>query len=379
MKHQSKVKYSKTAISTQLSTRKSEGENADLQVYDEQLNEISLSDIPKASLTYKGAFPYLVEALSELCTINPQTNGHYVVKGQDDKFSTHYSACLKWETLVHLATRGEPLVKDNFRREIMNIYKKAPSLYIKLGNGHSLLTHPFIIRSIYFNDLSTMTKKQAETCIKLGIHKTIAYIDIEFFKPLFNACFPGKEQGGYIYTDPAFFTMLQKTIHTMKNEPDNKKILSRFYNPRTRQFITKSPATYYKFILWFLTHVSSNEKATSLTLCEKDLIELLSHVDPGQLIEKNGKAYIKNAFETKLFFDKAFMIYNQMGKRGYSEKTIAISEHCIYSKSNGKLQITITYKRENPRTSINDYTSNFMQEIQKNAPLEIDFKSLENI
>lgn len=374
-----KVKYSKTAINTQLSTRKSEGKNADLQVYDEQLNEISLSDIPKASLTYKGAFPYLVEALSELCTINPQFKGQYVIKGQDDRESSHYSALLKWKTLIELATKNEPLVKDSFRREIMNIYKKAPSLYINLGNGHALLTHPFIIRSIIFDDLSTMTPKEAETCIKLGIKKTISYIDIEFFKPLFNACFPGKERGGYIYTDPAFYTMLQKTIHTMKKEPDITNKLRRFYNPRTRQFITKYPATYYKFILWLLTHISSNETAKSLTLYEKDLIELLSHVDPGQLIEKNGKAYIKNPFDTKLFFDKACMIYNQMGKYGYSEKTIAISEHCIYSQSYGKLQITITYKRENPRTNIDDYTSNFMQEIQKNAPLEIDFKSLENI
>ena len=69
MEHRNKIKYTKTAINTQLSTRKSEECKADLQIYDEQLKEISLKDIPKASLTYKGAFPYLVEALSELCTV----------------------------------------------------------------------------------------------------------------------------------------------------------------------------------------------------------------------------------------------------------------------------------------------------------------------
>lgn len=379
MEHRNKIKYSKTAINTQLSTRKSEVRNTDLQIYDEQLNEISLSDIPKASLTYKGAFPYLVEALSELCTINPKLNGEFVIKGQEDRNSTHYSALIKWKTLVELATKNEPLVKDGFRKEIMNIYKKAPSLYLNLGNGHGLLTHPFIIRSIVFDDLSTMTKKEAEACIKLGITKTISYVDIEFFKPLFNACFPGKEKGGFIYTDPAFYTMLQKTIHTMKQNTDTSKRLSRFYNPRTKQFVTKYPSTYYKFVLWLLTHISSNEKANSLTLNEEDLIDLLAHVDPGQLIEKNGKNYIKNPYDTKLFFDKACWIYNQMGKYGYSEKTIAVGEHSIYSRINGKLQIIINYVRENPRTNIDDYTSNFMNEIEQNPPLEIEFKEQENI
>ena len=380
MKHPHFVKHTRTAINTELSTRKSETNTKGLQIFDETLKEISLNEIPKAALTYKGAFPYLVDALSELCTINPIYEygihaGEHVIKGQNDRDLTHYSAALKWDTLTELATRNEPTSKDTFRREIMKIYRNAPNLYINLGNGHSLLTHPFIIRNIVFDDLTTMSKKDAEICARLGITKKISYVDIEFFKPLFNACFPGNEKGGNIETDPAFFAMLNKTINTMRNDNNTIKIMNRFYNPRTKQFVTKYASTYHKFILYLLAHISSNQNASSLTLQEDEIIELLSHVDPGQLYERNGKTYIKNPFDTKLFFDKSCMIYNQMAKYGYCEHTIAVSDHCIYAYENKKLKITISYQRSKPRTNIENYTSNFMEnELKNNQPIQIEYK-----
>jgi len=383
MKHPQKIKYTKTAINTELSTRKSESANTSLQIFDESLKEISLDDIPKAALTYRGAFPYLMDALSELCTMNPTItlNGEEkkVIQGQDDRETTHYSAMLKWETLTELATRHEPTSKDRFRIEIMNLYKSAPNLYINLGNGRSVLTHPFIIRNIFFEDLSVMSKKDAEKCKRLGITKKISHIDIEFFKPLFNACFAGKENGGFIFTDPAFFAMLNKTINTMRNDRNCLNIMNRFYNPKTKQWVTNYPTTYHKFILYLLTHISSNANANTLTLYEDDIIELLTHVDPQQLCVKNEKTYLKNQFDTKLFFDKACMLYNQMAKYGYCEHTIAVSEHCIYSYVNGKLQITISYMRETPRTRIESYTSNFIEELKQNEPLQIGYKEKDDL
>lgn len=384
MSYPKKIKFSKTAINTELSTRKSESQNENLKIFDESFNEINLSEIPQASLNYRGIYPYLMDALSELCTINPtikMDNGEIVqvIRNQNDKEETHYSARLKWETLTRLATRNEETSKDRFRKEIMNLYKDSPSLYINLGNGYSVLTHPFIIKTIFFEDFTVMNKKEAEICARLGITKKISYVDIDFFKPLFNACFPGQEQGGFIYTDPAFFAMLNKTINTMRNDSNCLILLNRFYNPRTKQYITKYPTTYHKFILYLLTHISSNQNSNTLTLSENDLIELLTHVDPGQLCLKNGKNYIKNSFETKLFFDKACLIYNQMAKYGYCEHTIAVSEHCIYSTVNGKLQITITYMRETPRTNIENYTSNFINELKNNEPLQIEYKEKDDI
>lgn len=382
-KRPSKIKYSKIAINTELSTRKSESSKKSLQIFDESLKEIDIADIPKAALTYRGAFPYLMDALSELCTINPTVQTpegeKKVIQGQNDRETTHYSAILKWKTLTELATRNEPTSKDRFRIEIMNLYKSAPNLYINLGNGRSVLTHPFIIRNIFFEDLSIMSKKDAENCKRLGITKKISHVDIEFFKPLFNACFTGKEKDGFIYTDPAFFAMLNKTISTMRNDKNCLNIMNRFYNPKTKQWITKYPTTYHKFILYLLTHISSNTNANTLTLYEDDIIEMLTHVDPQQLCEKNSKTYLKNQFDTKLFFDKACMLYNQMAKYGYCEHTIAVSEHCIYSYVNKKLQIRISYKRETPRTNIKSYSSNFIDELKKNEPLQIDYKEIDGL
>lgn len=372
-----KIKYSKTAINTELSTRKSEAQKTNLQIFDESMNNLSLEDIPKAALTYKGAYPYLMDALSELCTMNPTVNinGEIkpVIQGQNNSETTHFSARLKWDSLTHLATRGEPTSKDRFRKEIMSLYKNPPSMYINLGGGLSVLTHPFIIRSIFYEDSSQMSKKDAEICARLGITKKISFVEIDFFKPLFNACFAGNESGGFIYTDPAFFAMLTKTMNAMRNDKNCIVLMSRFYNPNTKQFIVKYPTTYHKFILYLLSHISSNPRADTLTLYEDEIIEMLSHVDPQQLTQSNGKIYIRNQFDTKLFFDKASFIYNQMAKYGYCEHTIAVSEHCIYSRENGKLKITLSYKRTKPRTNVETYSSNFMNELKQNAPLQITF------
>jgi hypothetical protein len=384
MKHPQKIKYTRTAINTELSTKKSESSNTNLTILDESLKEISIDDIPKAALTYKGAFPFLVDAISELCTINPKVvntdtqTETYVIKNQFDNTTTHFAAALKWSTLVELATRNEPTSKDAFRKEIMKIYEAPPSLYINLGNGHSILTHPFIIRSIVFDDYTTMSKHDAEICARLGIQKKISYVDIEFFKPLFAACF-NSERGGFIYTDPAFYAMLLKTISTMRNDSTTLSILNRFYNPRTKQFVSKMATTYHKFILYLLSKIASNEKYTTITFDETDIVELLKHVDPSQLYERNGRIYIKNEYDTKLFIDKSCMIYNQMAQRGFCEHTIAVSEHTIYKHTNGKLSFTLTYKRETPRTNIEKYTSNFLNEVQKNTPINIEYKGNEQV
>lgn len=64
-----------------------------------------------------------------------------------------------------------------------------------------------------------------------------------------------------------------------------------------------------------------------------------------------------------------------MAKYGYCEHTIAVSDHCIYAYENKKLKITISYQRSKPRTNIENYTSNFMEnELKNNQPIQIEYK-----
>lgn len=364
----SKIKQSKVAINTTLSTRKSESQNSDLKIFTEDLQEISIEDLKKSNFTYGGAFPYLTNALSQLCTINPKyDDGEYVIKGQDDNESTHYSAILKWESLVELATDNDPLSKDMFRHEIMKIYKTPPNLYINLNNGYSILTHPFIIRSIVYEDRTQMSAKDAEICARLGITKKISHVDIEFIKPMFAACIEKNNHGGFIWLDPAFYAKEIRTIEDIRTRPELLNQFKKFYNPRTNQYILKAPQTYYKYILYFLTHISENDNADYTTI---NAIEMLRHVDPSQLQTQNGKDYIKNKYDTKLFMDKAGMLYNTMAQLGYCEYTVAVIKYCTYDNTDN---YRVYYQKARPRTNIESYTSNFIEsEVNNNEPMNIE-------
>lgn len=366
----SKIKQSKIAISTTLSTRKSESVRENLTVYDESLQVVNIAELKKSNFTYGGAFPYLTNALSQLCTINPRLpNGDYVIKGQNDRSLTHYSALLKWETLNELATDNEPTSKDSFRHEIMKVFRTPPELYVNLNNGYSLLTHPFIIRSIVYEDTSEMSKKDAEICARLGITKKISYVDIEFIKPMFAACIEKNNHAGFIYLDPAFYAKEVKTIKKIQTTPDLTKKFQKFYNPRTNEYVLKSAQTYYKYILYFLTHVSENDNADYTTI---DAIEMLRHVDPSQLQKQNGKDYIKNKYDTKLFIDKAGTLYNTMAQLGYCENTFGVIKYCTYDINTDYYRIF--YQKERPRTNIDPYTSNFIEsEVNNNKPIQIDY------
>lgn len=369
----SKIKQSKIAINTTLSTRKSESLRANLTVYDESLQEVNIDDLKKSNFTYGGAFPFLTNALSQLCTINPYITDFEgkqkpVIQEQDNPQATHYSALLKWETLVQLATDNDPLSKDLFRHEVMKVFRTPPEVYVNLNNGYGVLTHPFIIRSIVYEDTSEMSKKDAEVCARLGITKKISHVDIEFLKPMFNACLEKNNHKGFIYLDPAFYAKEVRTIREIQTNPDLTKMFQRFYNPKTGEYVLKSAQTYYKYILYFLTHVSENSNADFTTI---NAIEMLRHVDPAQLYNRNGIDYIKNKYDTKLFIDKAGTLYNTMAQLGYCENTFGVIRYCTYDNTD---DYRIYYQKAKPRTNIESYTSNFIEsELANNDPIAIDY------
>lgn len=372
------IKQSRISINSILSTKKSEQEhiNGIIDETNKECPTITINDMKIANFKYGGAFPFLTNALSELCTENPTfNNGEFVIQGQNDN-TTHYHALLKWETLQFLATDNDPLSKDVFRKEILSLFKKSPSLYVKLNNGYSVLTHPFIIRSIIYDDKTTMKKKDLETCEKLGIQKKIAYIDIEFFKPMFADCLSkNPNNGGYFILEHAMFSKLRRTIHNIRNDNRLLQDFSQFYNSQTKENITHYPITYYKFILYFITHTSGNQNATSTTI---DAIDMLKHVDPNQLYERNGKTYIKNKYNTKLFIDKASKLFNTMGQMGYCENIKAVIKSCYYGITD---TYTINYEVEKPRINkLEPYTSNFFEsEIKKNKPLFLPVQDSDSV
>lgn len=375
------VKQSKNLINTYNATRKSETNKNDLQVFEDigqgQLKAVeSLDELKKAVFECSGAMPFLFDGISQLCTINPALpNGEMVIKRQDDKNETHYFARLKWETLVDMCTDNNPTVKDMFRHEFLSMFIKPPTTYVSLGNGKSVLTHPFIIQNIYYIDHTEMDQKDAEVCKRLGITKKISYVDIEFFKPLFYASInPNGNHTGYITKDKAFYTKTIQTVYDIKADAELTKKFTRFYNPKTGEYVQKDLKIYYKFINYFLMHLSENEQTDHTTL---DALEMLREVDPHQILLKDGKEYIRNKYDTKLFIDKACQLFNIMAEKGYCEYVQGVPTYCKYNQNDNKY--IIYFQREKPRTNVKEYSSNFMEEeISNNTPLNIKWNDADN-
>lgn len=347
-----KINMSKNLANTQLNTLKAVN-NAmgdDVQVYDgDALDFIGKADLRKGFFEYSGDFPYITTALCGLCTENPKyPNGCFVIGGQDNNQASHYSARLKWETLVKLATDNLPDQKASFHREFFRAFKNDKTLFVHLPNGYSVLTKPIIIKNVYFKDKEKMTKADAERCARLGIYRTIDYVDIEFFKPLFSGIL-GQSNEGYIPMDTAFYAKLRHTINYINKDTILKARFSRFRNTRTSEFIKEYPIAYYKYFLYLAMHIGDNcDGATTL-----QVQRMLEHVAPGQLDTAN---HVKNWYNTKLFCDKAGMLLNEMAKLGYCEYTKGAITGSYYDVAHNEMRIT--YQAEKPRAKVVDYTSN---------------------
>ena len=373
------VKKSRHLLETELSTRMSLGLRDDLTYWEQDeygaLKAIDIADITKAHLSYKGAFPYFTDALSELCSIDPtdETGWHYI-RGREDPFETHFSVNMGFEELVTLATDNEPTSKEPFKRELRRVMKEPPRLLVRTrefveGRGWAnmaILTQPFNIPSVGagYENIDGTEDAAAARAYRIGVRRRVSNIQIDFYKALFNACLPGQgSDGGYVKTDRAFYAKYIRTLREIPQTAEGERKRLMFRNPRTGEIMERvDKGAYYKMILYLLFHLSSNKLVTQQTLSPQDVINMLAHVDPGQLYTRNGKLYVKNAYDTKLFIDKASWIFNEMARRGFCEKTAAATEHCIYRNTSEGIELTIYWKRNNPRYSIDAYSSNFIEE-----------------
>lgn len=343
-----KINMSNNLANTQLASKKSMDEGT--QVWDEKTHAIlTMSELGKGFFQYSGDFPFITTALCGLCTMNPATpDGHLVIRGQDDPQATHYSARLKWDTLVDLATDGMPDVKESFHREFFRAFNKNKTLFVHMPNGYSVLTRPVIIKNIVYHDLTQMTKAEAERCAKIGITRKIAFVDIDFFKPLFSGIL-GQSNEGFISMDKAFYAKIRHTINYINDNPILKARFSRFRNPRTGEFIKEFPVVYYKYFLYLAMHIGGNcNGATTL-----QVQRMMEHVQAGQL---DTAGHVKNWYNTKLFCDKAGMLFNEMAKLGYCEHTKGAITGSYYDVAHN--EVRITYQAEKPRAKVVDYTSN---------------------
>lgn len=312
-----------------------------------EMDIIKLEDIPKSAFSWRGALPYLTDAISALCTKDPKDeNGEFVIKNRHDETTMFYSAKISRETLIKLATNNDYSQWDYLLRELKKGLKNPPTVFVRTPKGlyYAQAINPLGIK---YKEADDLTEQEKIMCEQIGGKiKIVDYVEFVFFKPLFADCFPKNKAtyGGYIKVPIASYAKFHKIAEKLQIEDS---------------YIS----TYYSFALWFLTHISSNEKAQTLTLDESKIIELLQGIAPTQTRRKGNRYYLKDKNESVKFITNACKILNAMAKAGLGEDFKAIPECCNVSTVDG-LQIVIGYKTnkdEKTHANAKEFTSNVLQ------------------
>lgn len=330
---------------------------------DSQAIYVNLHDINPSVFTTRCTFSHLSDFAAAICTLDPEDGfGEKVVRGRGES-TLYYSATTSKERLSDLAIDNEPTSEDSLMHELMRQGKHNITAAVDFGDGVVMIMPLFRVAPIVIG-IEFLHGRLRRDCENMGLKAACVGFEIEFLKELFRACFPGATgHDGYIKLAKAFFAKFRRTIFELSSnpEPEERRELVRFYNPITKKpFVLEESKCYYKMILYLLTHVSSNPLAQSLTIAGGKLTEMLAQVCPSLLKMEGGKPRIRNIYDAKLFIDKSAFILNAMGRRGFCESMLAVTERSIYFRlPEGGFGVEIFYKKSGRRLDVPLYQSNF--------------------
>lgn len=350
--------------------------------------EISLADMPKAIVSYKGAFPLLADGISELCTRNPTyADGTPVIKFQNDDTPYLYAE-LHRDDLIGLCTGWEEHVLPTFWREVTRLVKNPRLWYINFGNGHGMAGHVFII-NVYYEDLTQMSDTDAARCRNLGIERRVTHFGIFFLRPLFESCLPGKSRGkcgGFLTTEHAFYAFYTKALIMLDTEASAESLIfRRACNPTGATLaLTKEGGEeldelipYYRMALCFLAWAEAKAKfyETDAWIRKggEEIIDMMKQVYPSLLTVSKGKVYLRDRRDAMCLIDRALWGLNKMARMGYADHLKAIPIRAVYRETGEGLELEIEfYARGKGRANLDVpvYTSRNIEELAGKNPRE---------
>jgi len=415
------IKYSKKLVDTELSNTKTvnpekiiETELQELKIDDNTLqnaSHIAISEVKKTTFQFAGAYPYLFDALSMLCSENPKyKDGTPFVK--DD--GIFYHATLTWEDLKYYSLgKYDSLTHETLTTEILKLYTSPMSKCIPLNDEYSMLVKPIQINAIIHKN-KNLSKVEAQRQINFrkkknddeteilqdednGLFNPIMGIDILFFKPLFEASLKGGITGNSFLQleqnlQAKIISFIKNTKMEMQNPTDKSEILNGIISEdefntiknnasslKPYLFIQREPIIYRRYMLYLLEH--DNQEGNFIKINAKDL---MLHVDPQQLdSDKN----FRNTMNMRIFVDKANLIINLMSASKLLDSYKEVPIQCSYNGTTKEFTIHFNriaykagkttkfnipkevppYKTNVDASVLNSLSNNFNGKIIKNA------------
>ena len=353
-------------------------------------DEVNLADMPKAVVSYKGAFPYMADLMSWVCTINPTgENGEPRIKYQDED-TPYMFIRLTREEFVWGATGDDPLATSHFWNEVFRLMKNNRAWAINFGNGRGVIMPIFVITAGY-EDLSQMSRADAAHCRAINVERRVSYIDVYFARPLFESCLKGKsggKYGGFLTSEHAFYAKYTRALTVLAAEGDAESLIyRRLCNPHEATFaLTKEGgedldelAPYYRMALCFLISAEGKAKFYEqdpwIRKSGEEVTGWLRQANPRLLVTSKStkKVLIRNRRDAMCLIDTALWGLNKMARMGHADHLKAIPIRTIYRETASMLELEIEfYARGKSRRNIDCpiYTSRNIEELAGKNPRE---------
>jgi len=260
------------------------------------INKELTTKITKSAFDVSGAFPYLFDALSYICTHHKDK-----IKRFEDSEETHYRVEVPFNFFIFFALDGKNEYKKSLMTEIYSLALKPLGKVISLDKTRSILTIPIFLQLVY-DDVSNGDQAKIKRLVPFGNKLPISKIIIDFYKPLFSDLFSGDYGEKWIPIPKSFHVKLLESIDICKTSSN---------------FVTSNhvatPVCYRKLFMFMNLH--DNGKGKNLFLKSK---EVLLACYPSLLDDIDGSRYIRYT-ATEEFLTNAETLFKKMSENGLLE------------------------------------------------------------
>lgn len=298
------------------------------QLMDErhQILNKKTKELNKGAFEVAGAYPMIFDTLCYACTHYPEG-----IDRKNISKETHYKAALPINVFYDFALDGHKEHSKRLLNELLLMNNNPIVKCLPFNDIYSIKTTPIRLDLVYA-DGSKETKNLKNIHTGEPILKEIKFINIEFYKPLFQTLLNGKHEEGWFLIPKAFHAKMLTAIDECKELPEFKKYENFGYSINYRK-------------AFFYINLHDNKKSDFLNI---NLPSFMKHCLPSNYEEKNGKGKSKSWWAGRLFFMKTFELINYMSRKGYMEDIPTIPINTFYDQKSTNLKVTFHRKIKKP-------------------------------
>ena len=182
------LKYPKALAKTETTSRR-QYNSEKIKIENENDRELLLK---KGTYTLSNVYPYLFDGITALCTdfADKQYEGkdgkvHDIIEGQDSQTMTHYHSMVPARLFLDLCLQGDTEYTDGILNEFYRLARNPEKKRMPFNADYDILTEPVRVDFILENG-EKIPESKLNQLINIGATSTIAFISIDFYKPLFS-------------------------------------------------------------------------------------------------------------------------------------------------------------------------------------------------